>query len=293
MSEYLWAIYALIATLSGAAMFLTSEYFKQGGIGFLTIIRILTALYMVPFILVHPWPEDPRFYIGIGIAILCVPYMDILFFRLSVKHGAGLLSRLNPLVTITVFFTWLILDPELVRDYINTPFKTLGILGCLTLIAVSAAFLRQCSVTKEGFRDILPALLLSVVCAVSIKYGFDHADHYSATYVNLFLLSVLIIPLYFGIRMVDKQVAKEFVLTKKTYIAAAVASVFSALLIVFYNMSVDLVENPSYVNAISLTSSFWILLLYKAVGREETARVLPGLGIVIAAIALILITGQS
>lgn len=292
MSEYGWALYALIGTLGGVAMFLTSEYFKEGGIGFLTVIRVLSALSMLPFIWHAPWPSDPVFYYASAGAIILIPVIDIMFFRLSVSHGAGLLSRIIPVSTGLVFIAWLIIDGSLLLDYLQNPTRGAGITLSLIAIIFFAFQLRKCKLSLDAFRAIFPAIIAHSVVAICIKYAFDHAPDASAAFIFLFLLSVCIIPLYFIIMAFDRKVRAEFSLSKNTIKAGVIAAIGSIIMIVATNMSVDIVENPSYTSAISLTSSFWILLIYKAFGRRENAKIWPGMGIVVSAIALVLLSGQ-
>ncbi len=88
------------------------------------------------------------------------------------------------------------------------------------------------------------------------------------------------------------SVKKNCVITKITVKAGVIASVFSTLLIYLSNVSTDFVSNPAYSTAVSFTSSIWVLLIYKIMGKQDNARVLPGLGIVLFAMLLVYLSGQ-
>ena len=58
------------------------------------------------------------------------------------------------------------------------------------------------------------------------------------------------------------------------------------------NVAYYYAENVTYPVALGLLVPFWISIFYWFIKHKEEAAVLPGLGIVISAIALVLLTGE-
>lgn len=292
MSDYLWAIFAIVAAIGQAGMFYVSEYYKQGGIAFIVIIRILTALYMLPVVMFLPWPDSPLFYLYTAISILIVPFLDIIYFRISANYGAGLLTRITPILTVFLFIGWIIIDHNLLEAYLENLPLLCGIVFSILGLTISVAMLRKCSITMQSLKMCLPVFVVAPVSGICAKLAFDQTDISTASFTALFLLSAGTIPIYFLVRLFSHQVRKESVIKKQVFKAAFIASIFSAILIVSINYSVDLAPNPAYTRSLAFTSGFWILIFYWMIGRKEEARVIEGCAIIFFAMLLVFLSAQ-
>ena len=292
MDNYLWAIYALISALSMALMFLASEYYKQSGVGFLMIARSLTATVLLPFVFFVDWPTEPLFYLYGAIPFILFPIADILLFRISAQYGAGIITRFMPLTAILIFFIWLVIDRDTWQSYINNPFIAIAIILCLGAIIFCASFLRSCQVSRTAFKIFLPALFLASIATLAGKLAMDATEATSASLVNLFVGSFIGIAVYGVLYKIIPSVKAGFSMTQATVKAGIISGIFSTLLIYFANLSYDLVSNPAYTTAVSFSSAIWMLILYKLIGRQDNARILPGLGIVFFAAILVLLSAM-
>ncbi len=290
MVEYLWAFYALGSALACAFMFLASEYFKQGGIGYLMIIRGGTALTLLPFVLFAEFPVEPLFYLYGAIAYIMFPIADIMLFSVNLKYGSGVLTRFLPLTAIITFFIWLLLDIETVKDFVDKPVLAAGIMLCLVGIVYCASSLRKCEVSTKAFKTLLPALFLLPVGGIFIKLAMDQTELSSAALVNLFIGSFIGVITYGILYKFSKAVRSDFVMSKVTVKAGIIASIFSTLLIYLATVAFDLSSNPAYVTAVSFTSALWVLVIYKLIGRQDDSRILPGLGIVFFTAVLVVLS---
>ena len=289
--EYLWAFYALLSALFTALLLLISEHYKQSGIGFLAIIRLGTALTVLPFVLFVGWPTEPLFYAYGALAYIFFSMSDILIFRVSATHGAGVLSRFIPLTAIVSFVVWLALDGATRQHYLENPWLALGIVACLCAIVFCMSFLRACEVSVAAFKVILAALVLIPLGGICTKLAFDLTELSSAALVILFVGSFIGLLTYSALYKIIPSVKQSFVMDKTVVKAGIICSIFATLLIYTGNLSFDAVSNPAYATAVSFTSAIWILLAYKLMGKQDSARILPGLGIVIFTALLVIVSG--
>ena len=292
LDTYLWAVYALGSALAWAIMLTVSEYYKQSGVGFVAVIRSCTALTLLPFVFFVEWPTEPLFYIYGAIPYLMFAYADILLFHVNAKYGAGVITRFLPLTAIIAFLIWLVVDSDTVQSYLESPIVAIGVFGCLLGVVASMSFIRKCSVNVAAFKILLPALILMPIGGTFVKLAFDQTDLTSGPLIALFIGSLVAISTYGLLYLVIPSVKQNCVMTKITVKAGMIASVFSTLLIYFFNVSADLVSNPAYSTSVSFTSAIWVLVIYKIIGRRDDARVLPGLGIVFFAMLLVFLSGQ-
>jgi hypothetical protein len=291
MEQYLWAFYALASAFFVSLIMLFSERYNQSGIGFLAVIRLGSALTMLPFMFFVEWPKETLFYIYGALAYVLFSMSDVFIFRVSASYGAGVLSRWMPLTAIISFLIWLSIDDDTLKHYIENPLIALGIIASLCAIVFCMSCLRACEVSIAAFKVVLPALVLIPFGGVLTKLAFDLTELSSATLVILFVGSFFGLATYSVLYRFIPSVKQSFNMNAVTIKIGIICSLFSTLLIYTANLSFDLVSNPAYATAVSFTSAIWILLIYKLIGKQDSARVLPGLGIVIFTALLVILSG--
>ena len=290
--EYIWAFSALTSALAFALMFLVSEHYKQSGVGLLSVIRLGTALTLLPFVFFVEWPKEPLFYIYGAFVFMIFPIADVFAFRVSKQYGAGIITRFTPLTAIVTFFMWLLIDSQTWQKYLTYPWFALGIIACLCGVVFCASSLRRCEVSVAAFKTLFPALLLSPLGVIFAKLTLDSTDSSSGALINLFVGSFIGVAMYGVLYKVMPSVKCEFTMSKLTIKAGVIASIFSTLGIYLSNVSFDLVPNPSYVTVVGFTSAIFVLLIYKIMGKQDNARILPGLGIVLFTALLVILSGR-
>ena len=89
LTQASWIILSVLAAMCMGGFLLISQYFKTPG-QYLVIwsrLMVLTALAPLPFFL--PWPEDPRFYIAVGITGFIASWADLHVMNVSARLGVG------------------------------------------------------------------------------------------------------------------------------------------------------------------------------------------------------------
>ena len=197
-----------------------------------------------------------------------------------------------PLTVIISFLLWLAIDGDTLKHYIENPLIALGIIASLCAIVLCMSCLRACKISTAAFKVVLPALIFIPFGGVLTKLAFDLTELSSAALVILFVGSFFGLATYGALYRFIPSVKQSFNMGAVTIKIGVICSFFSTLLIYTANLSFDLVPNPAYATAVSFTSAIWILLIYKIMGKQDNARILPGLGIVIFTALLVILSGR-
>lgn len=297
MSGLTWVLYAVIAAITAAAIKIVSERVKIKAIHLMVWLRIFAVLMLFPFILFLPAPSDPLFYLLVAVTAFIFVYSDLHAFGLAAKNGAGVVSRIEPLITVVVFFLWTAITPSLLSVYIESPLRTLGIFGALGGATYFALRLRRCAVSLETLRYMWKPLLVSAVGTVIAKTAIDLVDPLSGAFYYTWMQGIFMLCIYGVIsktpllanRVPDFGMQSLF-FTRNALVAGLCAAVFHVVHMIAKYHAYAATENPAYISVVLLTGPLWILLFYKATKRREDADILSGLGVVFCALLLIFAT---
>lgn len=285
-----WLLASLLASFARAGSRLSNQYFQLPGMQLVITTKLLLALFMLPILFVIPWPNQPLFYIFLALQAPLVVLQDIKIFNLTAKHGAGIVTRIEPLSMVALFFMWLLITPSLLLEHLASPLSFAGIVLALFFIAYCSLSMRKCSVNTHVLREMLPLFILFPVINILGKWSIDQAEFDHAVFLYLFFQSLFVLGcgLIFNRRMQGVSRA-ELIDPAKIWLC----------MIVTFAMGVSVlgrvyafryVDNPAYVSAIILLSPFWIILFYKLVRHKESGNIMPGIGIVCGVITLSLLT---
>lgn len=287
-----WAVFAAIAAVFSAAIYLVNQYMRQPGYLLVFWMRVLVVAVMTPVMVYIPWPDDPTFYIATLATVFFASYGDIKTFNVAAVYGGGVVSRLQPLIVWASFVAWFFFDPALLFSYLAHPINTLGILASLGGCVYFAMRLNRCAVTRAAFFEILPALGAYTVTTVLGKYAMTHGAPTSAVYGYMYVQSAaaaLVMGVYALFRAHNDVTEVRWA---NTTLLAATGLAGAAWLghMVFKGYAVVYTPNPSYQAAINLSAPVFIAVYYKLTQHKEEADSLSGFGVVACAIALVLLT---
>lgn len=292
-AAFIWIVLALFAAICSAGILLTCQNFKTGGQYLVIWSRLMILTISLPILFFIPAPEDWRFYLAVGATGIIAGLADAKVWTVTNTFGGGIVSRIMPLQIFIIFIMWLFVHPELIFEYLNSPFHTLGILGALTGCVYFASHLRYCDVSSTAMKKVILPLLGYAVNFVLAKYAFDISDFHGGVYYYILVQSSVLLPMMFfmGLASNNKNLRlKKTEFFKKTnLVAAAFVFLFWLLHMIFKNYAITLTFNPSYVAALVMTTPAWIIVYYKAIGYKEDANVKAGIGLMVSAIILSLL----
>lgn len=297
MSGWGWVLFSLIAAIFSAVMFLTNQYLKQPGHMLVFWLRVAVVLVLTPVMLHLPFPNDYRFYLAVAGTVLVGTFSDIRSFNVSAKYGGGVTSRVQPLIVWGSFFLWFLFDPQLISKYIDHPFNTAGVLLALGGCVWFSQRLNKCSITKSAMVEMTPALIGYAFTTVLNKYAMDHGHADGAMHGAVFaymyvqsVIAVIILGPYVMFREKQLGVKAQFWRTRGMVIATLLMTFGWVSHMIFKNYAMAYTANPSYQAALNLTAPVFIAIFYYFKNHKEDADVKSGMGIVLCAVVLALMT---
>ncbi len=289
-----WALFSLIAAVFSMGFYLTNKYLKQPGDVLVFFMRVVTVIFLTPFVISMDMPQDPMFYVFVVMTALLGVGADIRTFDASSTYGGGVVSRLMPVTVWASFILWLVMRPQMLVDYAAHPWRTTGIVLSLAACVYFASRLRHEAITKAAARTMLPALigytLVAVLSKLAMEHGVVNHRFASAAIAYLYVQSLAAI-FMLGPLLMWRRRRTTFIFTRYTAVAVLLAAFIWIDHMTYKNFAVAYTPHPSYQGAINLLTPVFIALFYKIVKHQEPKTdMVAGMGIVGATIFLTLMT---
>ncbi len=285
----LWVVFSILSSMGRAASRLSNQYFQLPGIFLIVANKFLLLVYTLPFVFFIKWPSDPLFYVLLLVQAPIAVYQDKKNFELTAKHGAGVVTRIEPLSIVLLFFAWMAVTPSLFSENFENPLRFTGILLALSAISYFALRLRKCEINFTVFKEMIP-LIIGVTCISMLgKAIIDRAESADAVVIYVFVQSLIMIAVALLFNNRTKNVSKDTFVNFGNWQKAALLSFVMLIGISGRILAFRFVENPAYVNAIVLMAPVWVVMFYKFVKHKEEGDIKSGFGIVASAIILTLL----
>lgn len=284
-----WSLFALGTAFLATAMPLLQERFKADAFALALWIKIFSIVFSIPLVLHYGLPGDWRFYLYVGLTAVFYSISDVIYFRAIPVIGSGLISRLIPTSVVITFFLWLAVDPSLLKQYADEPWKASMIVAILLFFVYSATHVKKCSVSWQGFRMIWFVIFAGCVGPVFSKLGMQHADHVQAPYAYIFVQAAFM-TLFLGTTyLVKKPIAASVFWAPHSIRTGFAISTLMTLMTFTKMKAFQLVDNPGFASMVMFTDVLWILLVYKLINRKENGNIWAGLGIVASALLVVIV----
>lgn len=301
-----WAWFSLVSAIFSAGFYLVNQYWRMPGDLLVFTMRIMIVAMMTPFMSALVWPQSPLFYLAVVVTVAVGTSSDVRTFNASARFGAGMVSRLMPVTVLVAFFLWFAVRPLLLFEYLGRPALTCGIIVSLVACVYFAMRLNRCEVSRSAMIFMAPALAGYTITTVLNKYAMDFGAQsgdfagvvFGYMYVQSLIALVMVGPYILWQRRARRAPLAQAVPTvppASPSLRPLLAASFAAALVwlahmVFKNYAMAFAENPSYQAAIGLTAPVMIALVYRTVGHREETDVRAGMGIVAAALLLVVVT---
>lgn len=287
-----WLFFALGFSFLATGLRATNEYFKVNGHALVFWRGLLPALCMIPMAFMNPWPTNPVFYFAVLTTIPIVTFIDSIHFEASRKFGAGVPSRLLPTGILITFIGWLIIKPEQIDAYLANPVWGIAIILSLGSIVFFASRLRHCEVSRSAFIFMLPVVLSGGIVTMLNKTAMDNSGLHQGVWFYILLQGTgVAVMAVLRDKLKKRSIKKLF--SKELIKAGMVICFFTIAGTAFKGYGLAMVDNPAYFAAVGMLSPFWIICLYKIIGRKEDGiDVISGLFLVSSVIALVLFKGM-
>ncbi len=294
-----WVFWAIISSLMVPVTLLYVE-FKSPDTHSAVFWRGLGAgIVLLPVIFLFHLEADIIFWISSLIASCLSVYASYTFMQINKEHGSGITSRVFPLASILTFILATLISPTLFKTYLQNSTIFIGLLLCICASVFFGLKINKCTISRIAYKKALPSLCLISCTSIIMKFAFEHANDAGALYYALIQSWVIaFMTLFFNKE--DKKIArfsfrnpsKALNRAKKHTLFGLIFGLIVSFATIARGYSFHYADNVSYPMVLSLMSSFWILIAYKAIGHKENVAIWPGIGIVISAIVLTILTGQ-
>jgi len=286
-----WWLAALCMSVMGSAYLLISQQTKLRSDILVMWRGFGVALVALPFVLMQSPPEDPWFYfytISIG---LFVGYFDFKILRASALFNAGVVTRVKPILIISVFVLWYLLNPTQFWVLVDeTPLKFAAIVGLLGLGSAALYAAQKNSVSREALVYLMPVLVMGGIVDVFNKSAMVLAPYAQAVVYYMFIVGFCA---GFG-NLVQSMRKKTFsgteIFSKNVVLAGLMVVVANAGYQLFKNYGMIYTPNPAYMTLIGFCTPFWVMGYNAIGGVKDKGNVKAELVFLASVLCLIWIT---
>jgi len=287
-----WALYGLGTAALSAVSMLLQEKFKVNGFAIAFWNKVACVLVTTPFVIYYGFPHEIRFYVLMSASALLFAISDVVYFSGISKAGAGTISRVLPASVIFSFLLWFIVDPSSFHDYLQKPLIAALILLVLCLWVYCATHLRKCAISMKAARTVWFTIFASIVGPLLAKEITNSTDIGHGIYAYPFVQALMMVIIWTVFFWARKPVTSSILLARGACRYGLMIGCVGAVSVILNVVSIYHVDNPAYTAAVSYLNTFFILLIYMAMGRKSDGNVAAGIGMVVCAAALILLKAQ-
>lgn len=296
-----WAFWALLSSFLFSGNALIIEFFSKSTKQVMIWRGVGTGLVMLPVLFFIDLEANYKFFLYLFVLSSLAIFADARIYRINREFGAGLKSRIAPSVVFFTFIFAFFSGQASLENYLDQPLWSAALIGILALTLFFALSLRRCDISKKAYLYALLPIIAYALCNIMAKESLSNANSPAGS-----LYYTLIQGWFMGVASTtflrendhdmdfnDKRhVLKRYIFNKQSVYLGLGLGLCIAASMVTRNLSFVYTDNISYPVALQLLTPFWVMLFYMFIKRKEEAKILPGVGIVCCAIALILIKGQ-
>ncbi|MGZ9108474.1 MAG: hypothetical protein ACXW4B_06600 [Micavibrio sp.] len=287
-----WAVFGLLSAAFSALMMLMQEKLKVDGYALAFWNKVTCATVMLPFVIVNGLPQNPLFYLFLGIGACMYAVSDVVFFRAIPKVGAGIVSRLLPGAVILSFMLWFAVKPDLLMKYLADPIPSALIFIVLCLSVWFSMHLKKCAVSMEAVRAIWFVIFAATVGPILAKTVTGYADIGQGPFAYVFIEALMMVSIWGSVFLIRRPIPASVMFSRQSWRGGMMVGCVSATMVLLSTYAYYAVDNPAYIPAIKFLDTIIIMGVYALWGRKNSGNLLAGFGVVACAAALIVLKAQ-
>lgn len=283
------------SAITAAIMPIMHQKIQAERLSMLFWLRLVMLVVCLPILCVVGWPTDATFYVASFVTAFIWAYADLSSFRATEEFGAGAITRLIPLNVIVTFFMWVVIKPEVLHGYLDTPLNSLGIFAALLGAVFFAMRLQNHPVSRHAIRALGPVILMSGMGVVFAKIALDSAGDagVSSAVFGYMTVQAFFMILIFGALETFWQPVPRAVFTGRVAMQTGFLMGLNTIVhMVFKSFAYQGVANPAYVSAVILTTPLFVLLYYKLFKGETVGNLKAGFMILVCVAAMVYFVSQ-
>ena len=282
----LWFFFGLGSAFISAGMMLTQERLRVSGFAAAFWGKASCALLMIPFMLILGFPQDPLFYMYLGVTSVLYAISDVFFYESIKKTNAGAVARMLPCSVIFNFLLWFAVDPALLQKYLNAPIIAASIFLVLCMWAGFAMRLKKCPHARRTIGAVWFVMVAATIGPLFTKAVTLHANVGQGPYAYVFCQALMMMAIW-AVYLSWRKPAS--LMTRAAWQGGMAVGVFNAGATLLATIAYYYVDNPAYVTALRFLDSVIILGVYAMLRRKMEGDIAAGLGVVACAAALVIL----
>lgn len=256
----MWVIFTVLASIDNAIYYMCNQNIRLKPSVFMVYRGAIVALTAIPFLFWYNPITAWQFYAIAVLQGIITAHNDFKSFKANHKYGAETVCSIMPIKVGFTFILWCFIEPMIIRQYAQSPLKSLCIILSLCGIVFALSKYRKVKLSKEAFIVMLPVMILGSFISIFNKTIMNYAEDslLGLCFWRIFVssLTVCIIHLTVYIRR-EKTITK---LTAKENLSRCWIFIFMPLSMLLGNLAMFYADNPSYVAALVQISLLWVML---------------------------------
>ena len=255
----MWVIFGIITSLVSAFYYICNQECKLKPEVFMVYRGLLVAIAATPLALIYFYVFPWQFYAIAVFQGLSISYLDYKYFNAFHKFGAKNVNSTIPLSVFIIFFLWLILKPDTINLYLQTPIRSLIIVISLSLMVFVVTRYRQQKIGKSCLKEMFPLLCFSAVVDISNKFITDYSEGYLLilTFHRVAITGWIIgiINLFYNRNINRHELFNIKNIRQSWFIILLLVSM------ILLNISMYYTPNPAYFSALLFLSVIWTVII--------------------------------
>ncbi len=273
-------------------MMLCQERLKVNAYAVAFWSKVACLLATAPFVFQLGFPTDPLFYAYVGSTAVLFAISDVIFYEGITKTNAGAVARILPSSVIFSFLLWFVFDPALLQKYLGAPAISVLIFTVLCLSAYFAMRLKKCSFSMRALKAVWFVVFAATIGPLLAKAVTYHALPGQGPAAYVFCQAAMMLALWLVYLYIRKPLPVSLLIARPSWQGGLAVGLFNAggtflSILAYYN-----VDNPAYIPAVKFLDAVLILAIYKLWGRPAQGDIPSGLGLVLCAMALVILKAQ-
>ena len=258
----MWGVFVVLASIATAVYYFGNQTVKVSANVFMIYRGIVPVLLLLPFLPMVTFLPTWQFYVLCAVQGCVIAYIDNKNYQAMQKWGAEIVSSIHPLGIGAVFILWIILHPSDAVTFLQNLPKFCGVVIALSGIGYATSSFKNEPQSRQALKFLLPFLVGVAACDNLNKLCMSYvseAQLITGSYFYILITGAVVAAINFCLYFRRNGKIKELYQPRKT-LQCIFLMMLLMMSMVFKNMAMFNVSNPSYVTATLYLYIIWIML---------------------------------
>ena len=257
----MWFLYVVAASLFTAVYYFGNQSVKVSPNVFMLYRGFMPVVLLLPFLPQMNFIAAWQFYVCCVAQGLVIAFIDNRNYQAMQKWGAEIVSAVHPLAVGAVFVLWFVLHPTDLAMLWQQPGQFCGIVLALCGVIYATSSLKKVPQIKQTLWFLLPFFFGVALCDNFNKLCMSYLDKtelLDGSYFYILITGFVVGVINLVIYMKNKAPLKTIIHGRQNLLCAAIMLLGIGSML-FKNLAMFHVSNPSYVTAALYLYVIWIM----------------------------------